>query len=143
MIILTFLFFSRLPTYAEHLPNLGVACLPKPRQPLPVHKLCTIIGWGKRRSTDVYGAELLHEAQVNITKFHLKVHSIASSNYAFHFSVLFVKYLCGTIYNRRPSFHPHYISQASSRPLTTHVLRHTAHTCHHFPLSHYNGFSLK
>lgn len=55
---------SRLPSYAKQLPNLGVACLPKPRQALPVHKLCTIIGWGKRRSTDVYGAELLHEAQV-------------------------------------------------------------------------------
>lgn len=42
------------------------ACLPNPHQVLPTTKLCTIIGWGKRRLTDAYGTDVLHEAQVTI-----------------------------------------------------------------------------
>ncbi|XP_067000257.2 uncharacterized protein [Anabrus simplex] len=44
----------------------GVACLPKSRQALPTNQLCTIIGWGKRRSSDAFGTDILHEAQVPI-----------------------------------------------------------------------------
>ncbi|XP_075232907.1 uncharacterized protein LOC142331113 isoform X2 [Lycorma delicatula] len=40
------------------------ACLPQPYQPLPTTKLCTIIGWGKRRTTDAFGTDILQEAQV-------------------------------------------------------------------------------
>lgn len=42
----------------------GVACLPRPRQPLPARRLCTILGWGKRRSSDMFGTDVLQEAQV-------------------------------------------------------------------------------
>ncbi|KAF4516915.1 hypothetical protein B566_EDAN008004 [Ephemera danica] len=44
----------------------GVACLPRAKHPLPVHKMCTIIGWGKRRPSDAVGTKLLHEAEVPI-----------------------------------------------------------------------------
>lgn len=40
------------------------ACLPQPYQTLPTTKLCTIIGWGKRRTTDIFGTDILQEAQV-------------------------------------------------------------------------------
>ncbi|KAG8290130.1 hypothetical protein J6590_089441 [Homalodisca vitripennis] len=53
-----------------HLPMLvhmdnyrGVACLPRARQPLPSRKPCTIIGWGKRRTSDMFGTDVLQEAQ--------------------------------------------------------------------------------
>ncbi|RZF47746.1 hypothetical protein LSTR_LSTR006010 [Laodelphax striatellus] len=40
-------------------------CLPRDYQALPpTTSLCTIIGWGKRKSTDHYGTDVLHEAQV-------------------------------------------------------------------------------
>lgn len=42
----------------------GIACLPRPRQHLPIKRLCTIVGWGKRSTTDAYGTDILHEAQV-------------------------------------------------------------------------------
>lgn len=58
------MYVFRLPTLARNYRHLGFACLPKPRQALPVSKLCTIIGWGKRRSTDAYGSDILHEAEV-------------------------------------------------------------------------------
>ncbi|KAG8225007.1 hypothetical protein J437_LFUL006018 [Ladona fulva] len=45
---------------------LPLACLPRPRQPLPLRRLCTIIGWGKRKSSDDYGTDVLHEAEVPI-----------------------------------------------------------------------------
>lgn len=45
----------------------GVACLPRPRQPLPSRRLCTILGWGKRRSSDMFGTDVLQEAQVFFT----------------------------------------------------------------------------
>lgn len=44
----------------------GIACLPSPNQPLPVNQLCTIIGWGKSKTTDNFGTEVLHEARVSI-----------------------------------------------------------------------------
>ncbi|CAH1390815.1 unnamed protein product [Nezara viridula] len=44
----------------------GVACLPKPRDHLPFKKMCTIVGWGKRRASDQFGTDILHEAQVPI-----------------------------------------------------------------------------
>ena len=53
----------RLP-FAVSLQNYGVACLPKPRQALPTQQLCTIIGWGKRSTSDMFGTDILHEAQV-------------------------------------------------------------------------------
>jgi len=43
----------------------GFACLPRHDQELPpVHHLCTIIGWGKKRSSDAFGTDVLHEATV-------------------------------------------------------------------------------
>ncbi len=48
----------------------SVACLPKQGQPLPVqtaaaaHKKCIIIGWGKEKNSNVYGTDVLHEAEV-------------------------------------------------------------------------------
>ncbi|XP_039300144.1 trypsin-like [Nilaparvata lugens] len=48
-----------------HLPN--PVCLPRGYQALPpTSSLCTIIGWGKRKDTDHYGTDILHEAQVPI-----------------------------------------------------------------------------
>ncbi|CAB3243507.1 unnamed protein product [Arctia plantaginis] len=43
----------------------GVACLPAPLQPLPPHTSCVILGWGKKRPTDIHGTRVLHEAQVS------------------------------------------------------------------------------
>lgn len=42
----------------------SIACLPKSRQILPFHQMCSIIGWGKRRSSDMFGTDVLQEAQV-------------------------------------------------------------------------------
>jgi hypothetical protein len=45
----------------------GFACLPRHEQELPpAHRLCTIIGWGKKRSSDAFGTDVLHEATVLI-----------------------------------------------------------------------------
>lgn len=55
----------RLPFPAR--PDLGhsIACLPPAHQPLPPHTSCVILGWGKKRATDVHGTRILHEAQVS------------------------------------------------------------------------------
>nr|CAD7570103.1 unnamed protein product [Timema californicum] len=42
------------------------ACLPRLRQLLPYRRLCYIIGWGKKRSSDNVGTDILHEVQVPI-----------------------------------------------------------------------------
>ena len=45
----------------------GFACLPRYEEELPpAHRLCTIIGWGKKRSSDAFGTDILHEATVLI-----------------------------------------------------------------------------
>lgn len=54
----------RLPSPARPDLGHGIACLPKPHQILPPHSTCTILGWGKKRATDVHGTRILHEAQV-------------------------------------------------------------------------------
>ncbi|CAH0728747.1 unnamed protein product, partial [Brenthis ino] len=55
----------RLPSPARPDLGHGIACLPKPHQILPPHSTCTILGWGKKRATDVHGTRILHEAQVS------------------------------------------------------------------------------
>lgn len=55
----------RLPESARPDLGHGVACLPAPHQPLPPHTSCVILGWGKKRPTDVHGTRVLHEAQVS------------------------------------------------------------------------------
>ena len=44
--------------------GIRLACLPQPGQSLPITQKCTIIGWGKERSSHVFGTEVLHEAEV-------------------------------------------------------------------------------
>lgn len=45
----------------------GLACLPRDNQPLPApDTLCTILGWGKRNHTHVFGTTVLHEGKVPI-----------------------------------------------------------------------------
>jgi len=45
----------------------NAACLPHPGQRLPpVGTKCTIIGWGKQRASNIYGTDVLHEAEVPI-----------------------------------------------------------------------------
>lgn len=55
----------RLPIPARPDFGHGVACLPSPDQLLPPHTSCVILGWGKKRPTDVHGTRVLHEAQVS------------------------------------------------------------------------------
>ncbi|CAH2107311.1 unnamed protein product [Euphydryas editha] len=55
----------RLPEPARPELGHGIACLPKPHQILPPHSTCIILGWGKKRPTDVHGTRILHEAQVS------------------------------------------------------------------------------
>ena len=57
----------RLPVTLSPAVSRGIACLPAPKQELPTNKLCTIIGWGKTRSTDDFGTDILHEAKVLLT----------------------------------------------------------------------------
>ncbi|XP_037930821.1 uncharacterized protein LOC119665663 [Teleopsis dalmanni] len=45
---------------------IGFSCLPTPYQPLPKNMECTVIGWGKRRSRDISGTSVLHQAEVPI-----------------------------------------------------------------------------
>ena len=45
------------------------ACLPEQDEELPVGTKCKIIGWGKKKSSSVFGTEVLHEAEVNIEIF--------------------------------------------------------------------------
>ncbi|XP_028174858.1 transmembrane protease serine 9 [Ostrinia furnacalis] len=55
----------RLPMPARPDLGHGIACLPPAYQLLPPHTTCVILGWGKKRATDVHGTRLLHEAQVS------------------------------------------------------------------------------
>ncbi|XP_060801261.1 chymotrypsinogen B [Amyelois transitella] len=55
----------RLPVPARPDLGHGIACLPDPGQALPPHTTCVILGWGKRRATDLHGTRVLHEAQVS------------------------------------------------------------------------------
>lgn len=55
----------RLPISVKYDKYRAVACLPRPRQSLPTNQLCTIIGWGKRRSSDMFGTDILQEARVS------------------------------------------------------------------------------
>ncbi|XP_059486148.1 cationic trypsin-3-like isoform X2 [Neocloeon triangulifer] len=41
-----------------------VACLPSANQRPPKDRLCTIIGWGKKRPTDFEGTKILHQTEV-------------------------------------------------------------------------------
>lgn len=55
----------RLPTEVRPDKYRAFACLPRHEQQLPpVDQLCTIIGWGKTRSSDAFGTDILHEAMV-------------------------------------------------------------------------------
>lgn len=56
----------RLPETVQMGDGVQLACLPQPRQSLPITQKCTIIGWGKESSTHVFGTEVLHEAEVTI-----------------------------------------------------------------------------
>ena len=42
------------------------ACLPQQDEDLPVGSHCMIIGWGKKKSSSVFGTDVLHEAEVKI-----------------------------------------------------------------------------
>ncbi|XP_072940607.1 uncharacterized protein [Epargyreus clarus] len=55
----------RLPAPARPDLGHGIACLPQPNHILPPHTTCVILGWGKKRATDVRGTRILHEAQVS------------------------------------------------------------------------------
>ncbi|CAK1553681.1 unnamed protein product [Leptosia nina] len=55
----------RLPAPARPDLGHGIACLPNPHQILAPHTTCVILGWGKKRSSDVHGTRILHEAQVS------------------------------------------------------------------------------
>ena len=41
-------------------------CLPSSEDNMPVDSLGTILGWGKRRNSAVFGTDVLHQAQVPI-----------------------------------------------------------------------------
>ncbi|CAG2122496.1 unnamed protein product, partial [Medioppia subpectinata] len=41
-------------------------CLPEPEDELAVNSLGTILGWGKRRNSALFGTDVLHQAQVPI-----------------------------------------------------------------------------
>ncbi|CAF4779196.1 unnamed protein product [Pieris macdunnoughi] len=55
----------RLPAPARQDLGHGIACLPNPHQLLAPHTTCVILGWGKKRPSDVHGTRILHEAQVS------------------------------------------------------------------------------
>ncbi|KAM3962346.1 vitamin K-dependent protein C [Aphomia sociella] len=55
----------RLPAPARPDLGHGIACLPHPHQHLSPHTTCIILGWGKKRPTDLHGTRVLHEAQVS------------------------------------------------------------------------------
>lgn len=54
----------KIPMEDSNLEHPNLACLPKSEQDVPVGKKCTIIGWGKEKSSHVYGTDVLHEAEV-------------------------------------------------------------------------------
>ncbi|XP_065331716.1 vitamin K-dependent protein C-like [Cloeon dipterum] len=43
-----------------------VVCLPQLGERPPTHKLCTIIGWGKKKASDFEGSEVLHQTEVYV-----------------------------------------------------------------------------
>ncbi|XP_049866162.1 transmembrane protease serine 9 [Pectinophora gossypiella] len=55
----------RLPLEARPQLGHGIACLPRPDSVLPPHSPCVILGWGKKRASDIHGTRILHEAQVS------------------------------------------------------------------------------
>lgn len=42
------------------------ACLPSTNDSLPVDSLGTILGWGKRKNSEVFGTDVLHQAEVPV-----------------------------------------------------------------------------
>ena len=58
--------FPDVQTIAEESTSFPSACLPEQHEDLPVGTHCMIIGWGKKKSSHVYGTEVLHEAEVII-----------------------------------------------------------------------------
>lgn len=42
------------------------ACLPTPGDQLPINARATILGWGKRRNSAIFGTDLLHQAEVPV-----------------------------------------------------------------------------
>ena len=54
----------RLPELVPMDHGVRLACLPQPSQSLPVTQKCTIIGWGKKSSSHVFGTDVLHQAEV-------------------------------------------------------------------------------
>ncbi|XP_076459669.1 uncharacterized protein LOC143292888 [Babylonia areolata] len=56
----------RLKTPLEERTHPGYACLPDPGFSPDRDSLCYIVGWGKRRNTHLFGADVLHEAQVPV-----------------------------------------------------------------------------
>ena len=41
------------------------ACLPEQDEDLPVGSECMIIGWGKKKATNIFGTDVLNEAEVS------------------------------------------------------------------------------
>ncbi|KAL8592667.1 hypothetical protein ACOMHN_037607 [Nucella lapillus] len=54
----------RLRTPVKERSHPGYACLPAPHFTPDDESLCYIVGWGKRRNTHLFGAEVLHETRV-------------------------------------------------------------------------------
>lgn len=78
----------RLPEAINLDQGIRLACLPQPGQSLPVTQKCTIIGWGKERSSHVFGTEVLHEAEVkHLTAFTCTLNTVTRS-----FGCLFVRF---------------------------------------------------
>lgn len=48
--------------------SVGFACLPEAKDKLKERHLCYILGWGKEKSTDIHGSDVLREAQVPLVK---------------------------------------------------------------------------
>lgn len=46
--------------------QVSVACLPNAKDKLQVDDLATILGWGKRKDTAMFGSDVLHQAKVPI-----------------------------------------------------------------------------
>ncbi|CAG2055698.1 unnamed protein product [Timema podura] len=63
---------SDAPTKSIYSP-FAQACLPRLRQLLPYRRLCYIIGWGKKRSSDNVGTDILHEVQASVTMFQVPI----------------------------------------------------------------------
>lgn len=48
----------------------SVACLPSPKTEMAVDQLGTILGWGKRKNSAMFGTDVLHQAKVPIASLH-------------------------------------------------------------------------